>query len=102
MHAGHRVGVVVVDAEAGVLLALLTEEFSQRQLATHGGGGRGFGGFGRLGSGLKGFATRSCLVGNIHHLCGSLDTAVGGGGRRRVGEDPDAVDLLALDDDIRV
>lgn len=107
VRGGHGVAVVVARAEVGVLFALLAKELAEGELAAHG-GGRGmlylYGCFldaVLAGPGL-GFAARSCPVRDLHHLLGSLDAAGGGGGGRRVGEDPDAVDLVALEDDIRV
>jgi hypothetical protein len=93
---------MAVYAEACILFALLTKELSQRQLTAHG-GGRGtciFHVVGRSGCRLEGLAARSCSVGVFHQLCSGLDAAVGGRGRRRVGEDPDAKDVFAVHDNI--
>jgi hypothetical protein len=107
VHTGRRM-VVAVHAEARVLLALLAKELAERELASHGrrrccldlvAGSLFHAALARL---LLGLAARSCPVCNGHHLLGSLRTAVGSRGGRRVGEDPQAVDLVALQDDIGI
>jgi hypothetical protein len=107
VHIWHWMAVVVVYAKVSVLLARLAEQFAQRELAAHG-SGRGCLCLLRrlldpvLARLLLGLTTRSRPFGNRHHLLGRLHTAVRGRGGRRVGEDPEAVDLVALQDDIGV
>lgn len=96
---------MAVGAEAGILLTLLAEELAKRELATHGKGGcvhrflyvtRTVAAFG------LGLATGSRLRCQFHHLVGGLDAAIGGGHGRWIGEDPEAEDLGALQNDVRV
>lgn len=98
---------MTVHTETSILLALLAEELAERKLATHG-DRRGvlylFCGLvdAILTLSLLCFATRLGPLCNAHHLVGRLDSAVCSRGWRWVGEDPDAVDLIALQNDVWV
>jgi hypothetical protein len=107
VHVWWRMGVVVVHAKASILLALLAEQIAERELAAHRRRRSGLCLFRRLLDSvfaclLLGLTARPRPICNLHHLLSRLDTAVRGRRGRRVREDPDAVDLVALQDDIGI
>ena len=98
--------VVVVDAESGILLSLLTKKLAKGELAPH----RDCGCLYLLKCLVHAIpslvlfclSAQSCLLCSFHDLVGCFDAAVGSGSGWWVCKYPDTVHLVALKDHIRI